>query len=117
MKKGWVIRGTALLLCSVVLLAAGCSGGSKQTAKQDVKYPTKPIEVLVGYGAGGASDITARIVAPFLEKHLGQPVVTVNSRVAAAKLHIAGWRKQLLMGIYWVMLMLRLRCRFRLIAR
>lgn len=42
------------------------------------QYPEKPIEVIVGFSAGGGVDITARTLAPYLEKELGQPVVVVN---------------------------------------
>ncbi len=64
----------------VILLAltALVFGEASVWAQQTVKYPTKAIEILVGYGAGGASDITARLIAPHLEKILGQPVVVVN---------------------------------------
>jgi tripartite-type tricarboxylate transporter receptor subunit TctC len=38
----------------------------------------KPITILVANAPGGTSDITARLVAPVLEKELGTPVVVVN---------------------------------------
>lgn len=41
-------------------------------------YPTKPVSMIVPWPAGGRTDITARIVAQYLRKHLGQPVVVVN---------------------------------------
>ncbi|QJP14054.1 tripartite tricarboxylate transporter substrate binding protein [Starkeya sp. ORNL1] len=41
-------------------------------------YPTRPIQVIVGFSAGGAMDATIRTVAPTLEKILGQPVVVIN---------------------------------------
>ncbi len=34
-------------------------------------YPSKPIEVIVGYSAGGGTDVMARTAAPFIEKYLG----------------------------------------------
>lgn len=45
-------------------------------AAQD--YPTKPITVVVGWNAGGGSDIFARVVAKYSEKYLGAPFVIVN---------------------------------------
>lgn len=41
-------------------------------------YPTKPIELVVPFGAGGAADIAARILATGAEKALGQPIAVVN---------------------------------------
>src|SRR3954464_4227404 len=43
-------------------------------------YPARPIRMIVGYGAGGSTDLAARIVAAHMEKTLGQPV-TVENRV------------------------------------
>jgi tripartite-type tricarboxylate transporter receptor subunit TctC len=41
-------------------------------------YPAKPVKVIVGFAAGGASDVTARMLAPRLAAILGQPVVIEN---------------------------------------
>ncbi|NBS72054.1 MAG: tripartite tricarboxylate transporter substrate binding protein [Betaproteobacteria bacterium] len=41
-------------------------------------YPSRPITMIVPWGAGGGTDATARIVGSLLEKELGQPVNVVN---------------------------------------
>jgi tripartite-type tricarboxylate transporter receptor subunit TctC len=41
-------------------------------------YPTRPITLIVPWGAGGGTDAVARIIAALLEKDLGQPVNVVN---------------------------------------
>ena len=41
-------------------------------------YPVKPIRIIVGFAAGGASDVTARVLAPKLTAVLGQPVIIEN---------------------------------------
>jgi tripartite-type tricarboxylate transporter receptor subunit TctC len=41
-------------------------------------YPTKPVRVLVGFAAGGMTDITARLMAQWLTTRLGQQFVVEN---------------------------------------
>jgi tripartite-type tricarboxylate transporter receptor subunit TctC len=63
------------------IAALACAGVLSGTAhSQD--WPTRPIKLLVGFGAGGGTDIAARIVAQSLSEVLGQPVV-VENRVGA----------------------------------
>lgn len=41
-------------------------------------YPVKPIRMVIGFAAGGATDATGRMVAQKLTAHLAQPVVVEN---------------------------------------
>ena len=43
-----------------------------------VDYPTNPIQIVVGYGAGGSADIVARVLAQEAKKYLGQEIVILN---------------------------------------
>jgi tripartite-type tricarboxylate transporter receptor subunit TctC len=54
-----------------------------QAAAQD--YPTRPIEIIVGFQPGSASDIALRLMADELAKELGQPMVVINQPGAAGQ--------------------------------
>jgi tripartite-type tricarboxylate transporter receptor subunit TctC len=51
-------------------------------------YPTKAVSLMVGYPAGGSTDVGARIVASLAEKDLGQPIVVLNKVGAGGQV---GW--------------------------
>lgn len=60
----------------MVMAVAGIGLGS--VAQAEEKYPSRPITLVVGYAAGGATDIVARLVAKSLSETLSQPVVVEN---------------------------------------
>ena len=41
-------------------------------------YPTRPVRILVGYPAGGPTDITARLIGQWLSERMGVPFVIEN---------------------------------------
>ena len=63
-----------VLLCA---LAVGCGGVRAQ------EFPSRTIRLIVPFAAGGLNDVVARLVAPHLERALGQPVI-VDNRPAAS---------------------------------
>lgn len=48
------------------------------------EFPEKPIEVIVGFNAGGGTDVMARTAAPFIEKYLGEGASLVVKNVPGA---------------------------------
>ena len=67
-------RATRFALGAVALLAAvlGSQAAQAQT------YPTRPIQVIVGFAAGSASDVVLRVLLERMSKSLGQPFVVEN---------------------------------------
>ena len=49
-----------------------------QGIAQGTAWPDRPIRFIQGFGAGGTTDIVARLIAPSLASALGQPVVVEN---------------------------------------
>jgi tripartite-type tricarboxylate transporter receptor subunit TctC len=49
-------------------------------------YPTRPVRVIVGFPAGGALDIVARLMGEWLSQRLGQPFVIENRPGAATNI-------------------------------
>jgi tripartite-type tricarboxylate transporter receptor subunit TctC len=65
--------------CALALLALATA----MPAHAQDKYPARPIRLVVGFGAGGPTDIPARFVADKLGAALGERVVVENKPAAA----------------------------------
>lgn len=59
-----------LVLCFCLVLPTW--GGAAE------KFPSKPIELVVPFAAGGSTDVLARLVAKFAPKYFDKPLVVVN---------------------------------------
>jgi tripartite-type tricarboxylate transporter receptor subunit TctC len=60
------------LLVSTAALAATIATAHAQD------YPTRPVEMIVPFAAGGGSELLARLIGDGLAKRLGQPFVVLN---------------------------------------
>jgi tripartite-type tricarboxylate transporter receptor subunit TctC len=69
---------STLCLAAAFVLAAFAAAGAQD-------YPTKPIRLVVGFAAGGPTDVIARIIAQDMTAMWGPPVV-VDNRTGANSL-------------------------------
>ena len=72
-----MVRSLLKTSLAIAVLAAADAPALAQS------YPSKPIRMLVGFPAGGPSDVPARLIAAKLQAALGQPV-TVENKTGAA---------------------------------
>ena len=79
------MRGKPLVLILVVFLV----GSMLIQPALGKEFPTKPIEIIVPYLAGGPMDIISRVVAEAMTKYLGQPIVVVNKAGAGGSVAAA----------------------------
>ncbi|WP_448204400.1 tripartite tricarboxylate transporter substrate binding protein [Azospirillum sp. sgz302134] len=64
-------------------LALAASVLALTAASAQAAYPEKPITMIVAYDAGGSTDVTARLLAPLIEKHLGGARIEVVNKPGA----------------------------------
>jgi tripartite-type tricarboxylate transporter receptor subunit TctC len=64
--------------CDLLGLVLATSLAAGSATAQTAKFPDKPIKILVGFSAGGGTDVVARILAQKMSESLGQTVVVEN---------------------------------------
>ncbi|QTF93054.1 tripartite tricarboxylate transporter substrate binding protein [Halomonas sp. BM-2019] len=75
------LLGSALLASAVTVASLGMA--------QADDFPSKPLTLVVGWGAGGSTDIQARVLANIMSEELGQPVNVVNQPGAGGGVALA----------------------------
>ncbi len=73
-------------LCAGTIAVAMLAGAPGVRAQNERPYPAKPIHMLVGFSAGGAIDIVARMIGQKISEDLGQPVVIENKLGASGSI-------------------------------
>lgn len=93
--KVHVTRRCLVLGTSAVALALAAFPATKPAHAQALSFEGEQIEMVVPFAPGGATEVTARFLAPFLEKHLpGNPRVNVATRPGGASILGANWVEQ-----------------------
>jgi tripartite-type tricarboxylate transporter receptor subunit TctC len=73
-------RSVAEIVAAVMLTLLAATAAGAQA------YPTAPVRVVVPFGAGGATDVLARVFADQLQQRLGQPFTPENRGGAAGQI-------------------------------
>src|SRR5262249_20441915 len=70
-------------------LALACASAALPAAPHIAhgqSYPSRPIRIVIGYPAGGSTDLIARIVGQWMSERLGQPIIIENKPGAGTNL-------------------------------
>ena len=71
---------------AIVLVATGISAIASVGSASALDYPTRSVRFVVGYPAGGATDIVARLIGQRLSERLGQQFVIENKPGAGSNI-------------------------------
>ena len=76
-------------LAGLALVAGLLAGPPPATAQAPAFEPSRPMQMLVSFPPGGATDLLARAVAQAMGAELGQPVAVVNRDGGAGSVGVA----------------------------
>src|SRR5215510_14702455 len=65
------MNGFFRLLAAAMVASAPCVAAAEP-------WPVKPIRIVITFPPGGQTDVVARLIQPYLEAQLGQPIVIDN---------------------------------------
>jgi tripartite-type tricarboxylate transporter receptor subunit TctC len=85
-----VLISLAVFLLLISIMLGGCTTTEPKTVTKPIKYPDKPITIIVPFSAGGVYDLIARALEKTSNQHLGQPLVVVNKSGGAGTI---GWNE------------------------
>ena len=69
MTDSWICK---IFVGSVLLLSLALG------APAFAEYPEKPVNLMIPYGGGGTTDVTARLLANLAQESFAKPIVVVN---------------------------------------
>jgi tripartite-type tricarboxylate transporter receptor subunit TctC len=70
--------------------AGACAASALPRAAAALDYPTRPVRLIEGYGAGGTPDLISRVIGGWLSQQLGQPFVVENRDGASGNIATEG---------------------------
>jgi len=89
MREKIALRTGILILCLALgsAMAQAASGAEKPK-----DYPNRPVTIMVGFGAGGSSDIGVRLLGESLKKIIGQAVLVENKAGAGSQVMLTDFK-------------------------
>ncbi|MBI3998284.1 MAG: hypothetical protein HY355_04565 [Armatimonadetes bacterium] len=95
MRQTRFTQGALGLLLAGLLLAGLLAAVALPGHAQQAYYAGKTIEILIPFGPGGGTDIEARFLAPFFEKHIaGNPKIIIRNMPGGGSILGANWYAQ-----------------------
>lgn len=64
-------------VCLLLALLLSCLGLAPSVWAEE-KYPSRPVDLLCGFSAGGATDLSGRVTAGYLNRKWGVPINVIN---------------------------------------
>jgi len=77
------IASRLFALAALALIAAPAAPKPLQAAEAGVSFAGKSITMIISSEPGGGTDLTARLIAPAMARHLGQPTIVYKFMTAA----------------------------------
>jgi tripartite-type tricarboxylate transporter receptor subunit TctC len=66
--------------------AAAMAASARSAIAASAPYPARPVALIVGFSAGGNTDIVARLIGEWLTRRMGQPFIVENHTGAATNI-------------------------------
>ncbi len=85
-----IALGTGRLILCLALGSAMAQAAWGAEKPKD--YPNRPVTIMVGFGAGGSSDVGVRILAESLKKVIGQTVLVENKPGAGSQVMLTDFK-------------------------
>jgi tripartite-type tricarboxylate transporter receptor subunit TctC len=79
--------------CLIASAGIVCAALFAEGAARAQSYPSAPVRVWVPFGAGGATDVVARVFADRLQQRMGQPFTVENRAGAAGQIAAAAFAR------------------------